>query len=39
MLFLSTIYSITDTNNNYPEEITRKQRNIHPYYYIIVALD
>ncbi len=28
-LFLSVIYSITDTNNNSPEEMKRKKRNIH----------
>ncbi len=39
MLFLSIIYSITDANNNSPEEMKRKQMNNHPYYNVIVSLD
>ncbi len=39
MLFLSVIYSITDTNNNSPEEMKRKQRNYHPNDNVIVSLD
>ncbi len=35
----SVIYSIMDTNNNSPEEMKRKQRNMHPYYNVIVSLD
>ncbi len=38
-LFLSAIYSITDTNNNSPEEMKRKQRNNDPNYNVIVSLD
>ncbi len=39
MLFLSIIYSITDANNNSPEEMKRKQMNNHPNYKVIVSLD
>ncbi len=38
-LFLSVIYSITGTNNNSPEEMKCKQRNMHLYYNVIVSLD
>ncbi len=38
-LFLSVIYSITDTNNNSPKEMKCKQRNMHLYYNVIVSLD
>ncbi len=37
-LFLSIIYSITDANNNSPEEMKRKQMNNHPNYNVIVSL-
>ncbi len=39
-LFLSVIYSITDTNTiTVPEEMRCKQRNNHPNYNVIVSLD
>ncbi len=38
-LFLSVICSITDTNNNSPQEMRRKQINNDPNYNVVVSLD